>query len=131
MAVRLRNDGPLTAPDGISFVKEGEGPSPMDNPAPARMLTLGLAGRARKLSPIVAKNLPSHDGHLLDVAGGTGYYAYEWLLVNPMATATLLDRPSVLAVAKELLAEFAQSGRPGAVSVADRVTFFARRYADG
>ena len=123
MATRLRNDGPLTASDGISFVKEGEGPSPMDDPALARMLTLGLAGRARKLSPIVAKNLPTHDGHLLDVAGGTGYYTYEWLLANPAATATILDRPSVLTVARELLEEFAQSGRPGAADVAERVTF--------
>ncbi len=123
MAVRLRNDGPLTTPDGISFVKEGPGPSPMDDPALARMLTLGLAGRARKLSPIVAKNLPKRDGHLLDVAGGTGYYTYEWLLANSMATATILDRPAVLAVAKELLDEFARSGRPGATAVAERVTF--------
>ncbi len=123
MAVRLRNDGPLTAPEGISFVKEGEGPSPMDDPELARMLTLGLAGRARKLSPIVAQNLSKRDGHLLDVAGGTGYYTYEWLLANPTSTATILDRPSVLTVANELLSEFAQSGRRGAATVSQRVSF--------
>ena len=125
MAVRLRNDGPLETPEGISFVKEGEGPSPMDDAQLARHFTLGLAGRARFLSPLVAANMTKHDGHLLDVAGGTGYYTYEWLLQNPKATATLLDRPAVLAVAAELLDEFIQSGRPGAETVEARVTFQA------
>ncbi len=123
MAVRLRNDGPLQAPQGISFVKEGEEPSPMDDPALARTLTLGLAGRARYLSSFVAANLSKREGHLLDVAGGTGYYTYEWLLANPTATATVLDRPAVLAVAAELLDAFAKSGRPGAEAVRARVTF--------
>ncbi|WP_420148789.1 methyltransferase [Spirosoma sp.] len=123
MAVRLKNDGPLDAPNGISFVKEGEGPSPMDDPKLARKFTLGLAGRARYLSPIVAANMTKRDGHLLDVAGGTGFYTYEWLLANPNATATLLDRPAVLAVAAELLDEFTKSGRPGTESVKERVTF--------
>ena len=123
MAVRLRNDGPLNAPDGISFVKEGEGPSPMDDAELARHFTLGLAGRARQLSPLVAANMTQREGHLLDVAGGTGFYTYEWLLKNPASTATLLDRPAVLAVAAELLDEFSRSGRPGAESVPDQVTF--------
>ena len=123
MAIRLRNDGPLQAPDGISFVKEGEGPSPMDDIAMARHFTLGLAGRARHLSPIVAVNLTKREGHLLDVAGGTGFYTYEWLMANPASTATLFDRPAVLAVAAELMDEFAKSGRSGAASVKERVTF--------
>lgn len=123
MAQLLRNDGPLESPQGISFVKEGEGPSPMDDPDLARKFTLGLAGRARHLSPIVAQHLPKRTGHLLDVAGGTGFYTYEWLLNNPKSTATLFDRPAVLAVAADLLDEFSQSGRPGAESVKHRVTF--------
>ena len=123
MALRLRNDGPIETPQGISFVKEGEGPSPMDDPELARSLTLGLAGRARYLSPIVAANVTKREGHLLDVAGGTGYYTYEWLLNNPGSTATLLDRPAVLTVAAELLNEFARSGRAGADSVKERITF--------
>ncbi|MVM31517.1 methyltransferase [Spirosoma sp. HMF4905] len=125
MALRLKNDGPLQAPEGISFVKEGEGPSPMDDPELARMLTLGLAGRARHLSPLVARNLSKREGHLLDVAGGTGFYTYEWLLANPNSTATLLDRPAVLTVAAELLDEFTQSERPGAAGIKERVTFLA------
>lgn len=122
MALRLRNDGPLETPQGISFVKEGEGPSPMDDANLARKFTLGLAGRAQYLSPIVAANMSKREGHLLDVAGGTGYYTYEWLLNNPRSTATLLDRPAVLTVAAELLGEFARSGRPGADTVGARVT---------
>ena len=124
MAERLRNDG-LPEPEltGIAYVKEGDGPSPMDNPETARLLTMALAGRAQTLAPIVAEKLPKHNGHLLDVAGGTGYFTYEWLLVNPKATATVFDRPSVLAVAKELLETFCQSDRPGAVSVRERVRF--------
>ncbi|WP_128548011.1 methyltransferase [Larkinella soli] len=123
MADRLRNDGPLDVSEGISFVKEGEGPSPMDDPATARLLTLGLAGRARTLSPLVAERMTQRDGHLLDVAGGTGFFTYEWLLRNPNATATVFDRPAVLAVAAELLDEFAAGGRPGAAGVKNRVTF--------
>jgi len=122
MAQLLQNDGPLESPEGISFVKEGDGPSPMDNPELARKFTLGLAGRARYLSPIVAANLPKREGHLLDVAGGTGFYTYEWLLNNPSSTATLFDRPAVLTVAADLLDEFGRSGRPGAETVKDRVT---------
>ncbi|GAB3982023.1 methyltransferase [Spirosoma terrae] len=125
MVERLRNDGLLEAPQGISFVKEGEGFSPMDDPELARNLTLGLAGRARRLSPIVASKLSKREGHLLDVAGGTGFYTYEWLLNNPGSTATILDRPAVLNVAQELLNEFIDSDRPGATGLRDRVTFLA------
>ncbi len=123
MATLLLNDGPLDVHQGISFVKEGSAPSPMDDPELARTLTLGLAGRARHLAPLVAAALPESNGHLLDVAGGTGYYTYEWLLRNPAATATVFDRPAVLAVSAELLDEFSESGREGAESVKGRVTF--------
>ncbi|GAB3925926.1 methyltransferase [Larkinella terrae] len=123
MAVRLKNDGPLDTTGGISYVKEGDEPSPMDDAELSRMFTLALAGRAQKLSPIVAANLSKSDGHLLDVAGGTGFYTFEWLLLNPKATATLLDRPAVLAVAAELLETFGKNGRPGAETVQERVTF--------
>ena len=123
MSVRLKNDGPLASPEGISFVKEGDAPSPMDDPELSRKFTLGLAGRAKHLSPIVAANLSKREGHLLDVAGGTGYYTYEWLLNNPASTATILDRPAVLSVAADILDEFSRSDRPGAGSLKERVRF--------
>ncbi len=122
MAKRLLSDGPGQA-DGIAYVKEGDGPSPMDNPEAARTLTLALAGRAQCLSPLVAEKLPKHSGHLLDVAGGTGYFTYEWLLRNQQATATLFDRPAVLAVAMELLDIFCHGDRPGVAGVRERVIF--------
>ena len=123
MAELLKNDGPLDVHKGISFVKDAVTPSPMDDPELARTLTLGLAGRAQHLAPLVAAVLPESTGHLLDVAGGTGYYSYEWLLQNPDATATVFDRPAVLAVATELLDGFSQSRRVGAETVKERVTF--------
>lgn len=124
MAERLRNDGLAQAETtGIAYVKEGNAPSPMDDPEIARFLTMALAGRAECLAPLVAEKLPKHSGHLLDVAGGTGYFTYEWLLVNPQATATLFDRPAVLVVAKEILEAFCQNGRSGAAGVKERVRF--------
>lgn len=123
MVDRLRNDGSLENTTGIAYVKEGEGPSPMDDPEAARRLTLALAGRAQILAPLVAIKLPKHTGHLLDVAGGSGFFTYEWLLRNPEAKATILDRPQVLTVAVECLNTFIQTNRPEANTIADRVTF--------
>ncbi len=99
----LLNDGPENQGAGLSYVMEGDVPSPMDEPAAARFFTTALAGRARYLSPLVAAAMPGDKKHLLDIAGGTGYYTFEWLMLNPVATATIIDRPEVLAVAKELL----------------------------
>ncbi len=121
MAERLRHDGPRDPTAGVDFVKDDASPSPMDDPETARRLTLGLAGRAQALAPLVAQHLPAGNGHLLDVAGGTGFFSYEYLLKNPRATATVFDRAAVLAVATELLDAFCQ--RPGAAGVRDRVTF--------
>jgi len=121
MALRLKNDGPLDAGRGIAYVKEGAEPSPMDDAKAARHFTLALAGRAGILSPIAAAKMPRMEGHLLDVAGGTGLFAYEWLRLNPKSSATVFDRPRVLAVAAEFRDEFCRSGRRGADSVKDRV----------
>jgi hypothetical protein len=123
MAERLRHDGPRDPSQGLSYVKDEAAPSPMDDPERARYFTLALAGRAEYLSPLVARHLPPSNGHLLDVAAGTGYYTYEWLLLHPQARATVFDRPAVLAVAQELLEAFCRSGRSGAERVAERVNF--------
>ncbi|MDB5262697.1 MAG: O-methyltransferase family 2 [Adhaeribacter sp.] len=120
----LLHDGPTDNTQGVTYVKDAEAPSPMDAPATARSLTLALAGRAAFLAPVVASKLPRSPGHLLDVAGGSGFYTYEWLLLNPAATATIFDRPEVLKVAEELLTIFCQSGRPGVETVKERVQFW-------
>jgi len=119
MAERLRRDGPIEAPQGIAYTKEGDAASPMDDPAVARFLTLALAGRAQYLAPLVADALPRRRAHLLDVAGGTGVFTCEWLLRNPESTATVLDTASVLAVAVEFRDTYAK--RPGGATLRERV----------
>jgi hypothetical protein len=123
MTEYLLNDGPKDKTSGVSYVKDDQADSPMDDAELARFFTMALAGRAEFLSPIVAEKLPKIKGHLLDVAGGTGYYTFEWLLKNPDSTATVFDRPEVLKQARELMKEFAISGKNGAASVVERVTF--------
>ena len=123
MAQELIHDGPEHKDQGLSYVKDEEAPSPMDEPEAATFFTLALAGRARYLSPVVAQVIPKQEGHLLDVAGGTGYYTYEFLLANPNATATILDRPEVLKVAQSLLEEFCNRDRIGMSDLKKRVRF--------
>jgi hypothetical protein len=114
----LKHDGPRDISRGLSYVKDEYADSPMDEPEAARFFTMALAGRARYLSPVVAINITGRKGHFLDIAGGTGYYTYEWLLANPGSTATILDRPEVLKVAREILMSFRK-----AEEVKNRVTF--------
>lgn len=98
----LMHDGPADASTGLPYVKDEAADSPMDEPESARFFTMALAGRARYLSPLVARSLPSAS-HLLDIAGGTGYYTFEWLRLHPDASATIVDRPAVLRIARELM----------------------------
>jgi len=121
MTAWLKNDGPQDRSAGLSYVKDEQAASPMDEAEPARFFTMALAGRAKLLSPLVAAGLPKSRGHLLDVAGGTGYYTYEWLKRNPDATATVYDRPRVLDIARELFTGFSAEN-PGH-SLQDRVNF--------
>lgn len=102
----LKNDGPADVTQAMSYVKDEHAISPMDIPESAQFFTMALAGRAKYLSPVVASKITKHSGHLLDIAGGTGYYTYEWLKANPSATATLIDRPEVLKTAESILHEF-------------------------
>ncbi|GEO07737.1 methyltransferase [Segetibacter aerophilus] len=123
MAEWLRNDGPAEANQGLSYVKDEDAPSPMDDPEAARFFTMALAGRAKYLSPVVANKISKHKGVLLDVAAGTGYYSYEWLLANPSSRAIVFDRPAVLKVAAELLDEFCSNKGQEANSLKERITF--------
>lgn len=119
----LLNDGPGNSSEGLSYVKDDTSPSPMDDPEAARFFTMALAGRARYLSPMVANKMSQRTGHLLDVAAGTGYYTYEWLLGNPGSTATLFDRPEVLKVAAELIEDFGNDRKVDGEDIKRRITF--------
>lgn len=121
----LKNDGPESNALGLSYVKDEDAPSPMDEPETARFYTMALAGRANYLAPVVASKMTRREGHLLDVAGGTGYYTYEWLLENRNARATIFDRPEVLKCASELLDEFCSNDRNGVNDLKERVSFLA------
>ncbi len=125
MTQRLLTDGASDPGKGVAFVKDETASSPMDDPRLARHLTLALAGRARRLAPLAARHLPCDKHHLLDVAAGTGLFAYYWLLRVPQAAATLVDRPAVLEVASEFLDELCESSLPGAADLRSRVTFLA------
>ncbi len=114
----LKHDGPIDTAQGVSYIKDEHADSPMDDPEAATFFTLALAGRAKYLSPLVAANISRRTGHLLDIAGGTGYYTYEWLKANPDATATLIDRPEVLKTAKNILHTWYDD------SIAKRVNFY-------
>ena len=120
----LLNDGPQEGSAGLSYVMESDVPSPMDEPESARFFTMALAGRARYLSPLAASAMPAREAHLLDIAGGTGYYTFEWLRLNIASTATILDRPEVLAVAREFLEDWITI-YPEHSDVASRITWLA------
>lgn len=121
----LKNDGPVDISQGLSYVKDHDAPSPMDEPGAARFFTMALAGRARYLSPVVASQMPRREGFLLDVAGGTGYYTYEWLMANPSSSAAIFDLPEVLKVASEILDEFVENTPAGTRNLKERVTFIS------
>ncbi len=117
MAERLRSSRPAGAekPDvGAAFIFREGVESAMEKEASARSLTLALAGRAKNVAPLLARNLPLPGAkHLLDLGGGTGLYAIALLRANPGLRATVLDRPEVLKVAAEFAA---------AAGVTDRLT---------
>jgi SAM-dependent methyltransferase len=101
---RLRADKPAQyRPDdrGAAFIFRDGIESAMDQEAPARRLTLALAGRARIVGPALARNYPLRGRRrLLDVGGGSGLYAVALLRANPALRAVVWDRPEVLKVAR-------------------------------
>jgi SAM-dependent methyltransferase len=104
MVERFRTNRPAgyRPEEASAFIyKKGE-ESVMDQEATARRLTLGLAGRARNIAPVLAVRLPlPGKTRLLDVGGGTGIYAVELLRANPGLRAAVWDRAEVLKVARE------------------------------
>ena len=104
MVERLRANRPAGyRPEETSaFIFKAGEDSVMEQESTARRLTLGLAGRARNVAPVLARKLDlSGKRRLLDVGGGTGIYAAELLRANPGLGAVVWDRPEVLKVARE------------------------------
>jgi len=109
MLERLRTNLPAgTAPDedGAAFIYREGLESAMEKESAARRLTLALAGRGRNVAPVLAQVHPLADARLLlDVGGGSGYYAIAYLERFPQLRAIVWDRPEVLKVASELADE--------------------------
>ncbi len=106
---RLRANRPAAArrdDAGAAFIFREGLESAMDREASARRLTLALAGRARNVAPWLARNLRLEGTRLLlDLGGGTGVYALALLQAHPSLRAVVLDRPEVLKVAGEFVAQ--------------------------
>jgi hypothetical protein len=100
IVARLRNNTPVEShPDdpGAAFIFRDGIASAMDHEAPARRLTMALAGRARIVGPALAQHYPLPDARrLLDVGGGSGLYAVALLRANPSLRAVVWDRTEVL-----------------------------------
>jgi SAM-dependent methyltransferase len=115
MAERLKSNRPAGADSedqGAAFIYRDGVESAMESERSARFFTLALAGRARNVAPVLAKNLSlSGSKRFLDVGGGTGIYAISVVNANPTLRAVVWDRPEVLKVAREQVAEHAVEDR--------------------
>ncbi|MGC3966565.1 MAG: methyltransferase [Pirellulales bacterium] len=116
MVERLRTNRPWganeTSDDGAAFIYREGTPSAMEQEAKARHLTLALAGRAKNVAPALAANLSIVGARtLLDLGGGTGIYSIALVRQNPELRAVVFDRPEVLKVAAEMVAEYGVADR--------------------
>lgn len=106
MVERLRTNRPAgQEPDeeGAAFIYREGIDSAMEREATARHLTLALAGRARNVAPVLARQYPLDEARLLlDVGGGSGLYSIAWLERHQALRAIVWDRPEVLKVAREM-----------------------------
>jgi SAM-dependent methyltransferase len=120
MVERLHTNRPAGAKPGgpgAAFIYRDGLESAMESEASARRLTLALAGRAKNVAPVLARNLPIENAKvILDVGGGTGIYSIALLQRHTDLRAIVFDRAGVLKVA----AEMAQ-----AYGVADRIELVA------
>ena len=108
MVQLLRTNRPMNSDgDGAAFIYRDGIKSAMEAAQSARHLTLALAGRAKNVAPSFADAVILPDeARILDLGGGTGIYAYALMQKYPSATATILDRPEVLRVAKEMAEQY-------------------------
>lgn len=120
MLERLKSNRPAGAADserGAAFIFREGIESAMERESSARALTLSLAGRARNVAPWLVRAFPLPEARLLlDIAGGSGLYAIEYLKAFSELRAIVWDRPEVLRVA----AEFAD-----AAGVAERLEYLS------
>jgi predicted O-methyltransferase YrrM len=97
---------------GTAFIYREGTPSAMEAEDSARRLTLALAGRAKNVAPALAGAVKTSGCRmLLDLGGGTGIYSIALVQKNPQLRAVVFDRPDVLKVAAELVAEYGVQGR--------------------
>ena len=110
---RLRSNQPRTWRNlGPVFSYRDGFPSPMEVPTEARRLTVALSGLALALAPIVARRVELRSNKVvLDVGGGTGFYALALLKRNPQMRAIILDRPEVLKVTSRFVRKHGLQGR--------------------
>ncbi|HEY2412330.1 MAG TPA: methyltransferase [Pirellulaceae bacterium] len=100
------------AATGTAFIYREGTPSAMEAEDSARRLTLALAGRAKNVAPALAEAVDASGCRtLLDLAGGTGIYSIALVQKNPHLRAIVYDRPDVLKVAAELVAEYGVQDR--------------------
>jgi len=91
-----------------------------DDKAKTRAFVMAMHERAKGIGSVLPHNVSlSGRKKLIDVGGGPGTYAVELCRQTPGLTATILDRPGVLEVTRELI---------DASGVADRVTLLPGDY---
>lgn len=77
-----------------------------DDPEKTRAFVLAMHERAKGIGAVLPHGADlTGRTHLLDIGGGPGTYACALVRQTPGLRATVLDRPGVLAVTKELVAE--------------------------
>ncbi len=83
-----------------------------DNPAHRRRFSWAMHQRSRKTAPEVAAQLRFRGVRtLLDLGGGPGTYALEFLARNPNMHATVCDRSPALSVARTIAASLKHGTR--------------------
>jgi ubiquinone/menaquinone biosynthesis C-methylase UbiE len=114
MVERLRSNRPAQGDAGTAFIYREGVRSAMDSSGLARYFTNSLAGRAKIVAPVLARQLalpPDRPTTLLDVGGGSGIYSIALLARHPQLTATVLDREEVLEVAAEFAERYGVEDR--------------------
>ena len=83
-----------------------------DDPEKTRAFVLAMHERAKGIGAVLPHGADlTGRKHLLDVGGGPGTYSVGLVRQTPGLRSTILDRPGVLAVTKELVAEQGFSDR--------------------